>query len=377
MEASIPSDLIKALKQSRCVLFVGAGTSAGPGGLPSGTELTRKLAQAGELCNCQYMGGSKDCAGVGCCCRWPLQRMAQYYELTHGRQSLITFLKDTIEAVRDPLPTHRAIARLHTRFSAIVTTNYDQLLEEAFRREVNTECAPVIKDIDLPYVGNRPILIKMHGCISDPDSIVITEDDYMYKSFFVRRRLIASKLLGYLADQVVLFLGYSLEDSTFRNLFHDVAHSLGRHQVVAYAIQRSPTELERAYWEQHGVKILDCDALSFLQQVETELASDIDDLRILLESAANAFQRDGSLMKRNDMEAVKERLDVSAQSRDKRSASAERHALVSRPRYVVRIDIRYRGVRNHSSGTPDIRESSSTGKCCAFGQRPKSGIGCA
>ena len=236
--------------------------------------------------------------------------MAQYYELTHGRQSLITFLKDTIEAVRDPLPTHRAIARLHTRFSAIVTTNYDQLLEEAFRREVNTECAPVIKDIDLPYVGNRPILIKMHGCISDPDSIVITEDDYMYKSFFVRRRLIASKLLGYLADQVVLFLGYSLEDSTFRNLFHDVAHSLGRHQVVAYAIQRSPTELERAYWEQHGVKILDCDALSFLQQVETELASDIDDLRILLESAANAFQRDGSLMKRNDMEAVKERIEV-------------------------------------------------------------------
>lgn len=310
MEVSIPLNLMKALKGSRCVLFVGAGVSTGPGGLPSGTELVRKLAQDGGLCNCQHLGGTSDCTGVGCCCRWSLQRMAQYFELTYRRQSLVTFLNNAIGGMHEPLPTHKAIARLHTRFSAIVTTNYDKLLEEAFKREINLECAPVFEDKHLPYVENKPILIKMHGCISDPDSIVITEDDYTYKSFFARRPLVANKLRGYLADQVVLFLGYSLEDSTFRNLYHDVARSLGQHKIEAFAIQRSPTELETKYWEQHGVKILDCDALTFLQRVETELASDIDDLRVLLEGAVSAFHTDGSLIGEDDMEALRDKLDV-------------------------------------------------------------------
>jgi HEAT repeat protein len=310
LEVSIPLNLMKALKGSRCVLFVGAGVSAGPGGLPSGTELVRKLAQDGGLCSCQHLGGTSDCTGIGCCCRWSLQRMAQYFELTYTRQSLVAFLNNAIGGMHEPLPAHKAIARLHTRFSAIVTTNYDKLLEEAFKREINLECASVFEDKHLPYVENRPILIKMHGCISDPDSIVITEDDYTYKSFFARRPLVANKLLGYLADQVVLFLGYSLEDSTFRNLYHDVARSLGQHKIAAFAIQRSPTELETKYWEQHSVKILDCDALTFLQRVETELASDIDDLRVLLESAVSVFHTDGSLIGESNMEAIKDRLDV-------------------------------------------------------------------
>jgi HEAT repeat protein len=310
LEVSIPLNLMKALKGSRCVLFVGAGVSAGPGGLPSGTELVRKLAQDGGLCSCQHLGGTSDCTGIGCCCRWSLQRMAQYFELTYTRQSLVAFLNNAIGGMHEPLPAHKAIARLHTRFSAIVTTNYDKLLEEAFKREINLECASVFEDKHLPYVENRPILIKMHGCISDPDSIVITEDDYTYKSFFARRPLVANKLRGYLADQVVLFLGYSLEDSTFRNLYHDVARSLGQHKIAAFAIQRSPTELETKYWEQHGVRILDCDALTFLQRVETELASDIDDLRVLLENAVSVFHADGSLIGEDDMEALKDRLDV-------------------------------------------------------------------
>ncbi len=309
LDKAIPSVLLDALKASRCVLFIGAGVSAGPGGLPSGTELAHRLAQHGGLCNCQHLGGPSDCDGARCCCRWSLQRMAQYYELEHSEYALNSFLKDTIDAVREPLPTHKAIARLHTKFAAIVTTNYDQLLESAFK-EIGIELASVVVERDLPYVGNKSVLIKMHGCISNFDSIVITENDYVHSTFFTKRPLIANKLKGYLADHVVLFLGYSLEDDTFRSLYYDVARSLDQHKIPAFAVQRMPIHFEIEHWKRHNVTILDYDALAFLEQVETELTSDIDDLLALLERAVQAFQTKGDVLGKHDWEIVNERLDI-------------------------------------------------------------------
>jgi len=41
----IPRNLIEQIRRGNCVLFVGAGISMGEGGLPSGGQLARELAE--------------------------------------------------------------------------------------------------------------------------------------------------------------------------------------------------------------------------------------------------------------------------------------------------------------------------------------------
>ena len=57
---------------------------------------------------------------------------------------------------------------------AIVTTNYDQLLELIFK-----EYEPIIGQ---KVISGSNVLVgemfKIHGCISDPESLVFTEKDY-------------------------------------------------------------------------------------------------------------------------------------------------------------------------------------------------------
>ena len=54
---------------------------------------------------------------------------AQYYELEHGRSSLLSFVEEKIGRAKEPPACYRTIAALP--FRLILTTNYDTLLEEA------------------------------------------------------------------------------------------------------------------------------------------------------------------------------------------------------------------------------------------------------
>jgi HEAT repeat protein len=190
-----------------------------------------------------------------------------------------------------------------------VTTNYDRLLERAFD-EQNIRYTSVIRDTDLPYRNSRLLLIKLHGCISDLHSIKITEDDYRSESFREQQRFVVNKVRGQFVDRVILFLGYGLEDSTFRDLYHNVLGHLGSHKIRSYAVQLSPTELEIDYWDRHDVKILDCDALIFLEEIEEKLASDVEGMRKSLCNAVEAFRADGTLMEKDTLEEIKGKIDI-------------------------------------------------------------------
>ena len=99
---------------------------------------------------------------------------------------------------------------------AIVTTNYDQLLERVF-----PDYHPIIGDEiyceDFHAVGE---ILKIHGCISDPKSLVLTQQDY--DEFIRKKKYLSAKLLTYFIEHPLLFIGYSVTDRNIKGILSDI-----------------------------------------------------------------------------------------------------------------------------------------------------------
>ena len=107
----------------------------------------------------------------------------------------------------------------------ILTTNYDTFIEET----INEKDKKVLKK----YIGQKGLfrsesryceLYKIHGCVSDSNTIVITEKDY--EQYNKNSILITSKIVSNLLHSPIIFLGYSLTDLNVRNILKNFAEAL-------------------------------------------------------------------------------------------------------------------------------------------------------
>lgn len=100
----------------------------------------------------------------------------------------------------------------------VITTNWDLLLENLF---------PTYK----VYVGQSNLLFsnpqkiaeiyKIHGCSSEPKSLVLTQDDY--DEFKNKNAYLASKLLSIFLEHPVFFIGYSLSDENIASILGSIS----------------------------------------------------------------------------------------------------------------------------------------------------------
>lgn len=101
---------------------------------------------------------------------------------------------------------------------AIVTTNYDKVLETIFNEYSVTIGQQVIKSRDTLKIGQ---ILKIHGCVESSDEIVISSEDY--EEFNNKQRYLIAKLLTYFMEHPIIFLGYSISDPNIKNILSDVA----------------------------------------------------------------------------------------------------------------------------------------------------------
>lgn len=99
---------------------------------------------------------------------------------------------------------------------AIITTNYDQLLEPLFPDY------EVIVGQQILRKGYLSIgeIFKIHGCRSDPLSIIVTDDDY--EKFTTDQKYLSAKLLTYFVEHPLIFIGYKAEDPNIKSVLYDV-----------------------------------------------------------------------------------------------------------------------------------------------------------
>ena len=209
-------DIIKKIaeecKGGNIVFFLGSGISIGNDfqmGFPSGFMLSKILSK--DLLNREPFQNET------------LMQISQQiiWKNNGSRQPLESYLLNIfLNPNVMPLQTHQYLAELNTR---MITTNYDRLIEEAFRNS-NLKLSTIINDGDLIH-SEENILIKIHGCISQVQNCVITEEDYYrWMSFDTEmKNLVRAWLLMFR----IVFIGYSLGDINFRQLIVELRRKFG------------------------------------------------------------------------------------------------------------------------------------------------------
>lgn len=167
-----------------------------------------------------------------------LLALAQYQANARaGRNDINQQMIDAF--VRDAHPTsvHQILPRLP--IDTVWTTNYEQLLEEAYKsagRHVETKLT--IENLAQARKGRDVTIYKMHGCVTLPHQAVLTKQDY--EDYDATRRLFTDSLKGDFIEKTLLFLGFSFTDPNVERILAKVRGQLGQNQRSHYWITRRP-----------------------------------------------------------------------------------------------------------------------------------------
>jgi formylglycine-generating enzyme required for sulfatase activity len=262
-DLTIPHPLIEHLNRGDCVLFVGDALE----GPSQSARLAQELVDAANL---HAVCSLPQCSENGCCqkpgqCAVSLAQAAQQYESRNNHHALVEFVLRHLDAAPAG-PLLRAVAELPVRVK--VSTVYDDRLYEAMRQS-GRPTLHVIKDTDIPFDDPAQVqLIRLHGSVSDIESLLLTEDDQV--DLFARLPLVTRILQGHFASKTLLFIGYGLNDPHFKMLYRQVTGPIARYSRLAYAVQWPPDLLAAERWR-NKIAMIPVEPLAFLRQ----LAGDI------------------------------------------------------------------------------------------------------
>jgi hypothetical protein len=275
------NSLLRRIKGGKCTPFLGAGACAGF--IPLGSEIAREWAQE---------------HGYPLSDPWDLPRVAQFlaikYDPMFPKDEIVnrfqTVVPPDFDALGEP---HGVLADLP--LPIYITTNYDDFMTQALRsrhRDPSRELCrwnslvrdrPSVFDLGSSSEVNvaNPVVFHLHGHDEVPESLVLTEDDYLDFLVGVSRdaQIIPRRIEKALASTSLLFIGYSLADWDFRVLFRgligSLERSLGRIRV---AVQLAPQPPETGGIIQEQVQ----------QYLEDYLAQ--DDVRVYWGKASGFVQ---------------------------------------------------------------------------------------
>ena len=318
-----PKDLLNDLLSKKVVLFVGAGVSKGAELRDSWSIKSNMRASIDDIDE-----------------KWDtdlFSKIAQIYETQKGRQSLISFIKKQLSTVGiKPGSGHNLIANyaISGYFDNIITTNYDCLIEDAIKsiNARNIENGHSIRGYskitnDQNFIGineENIKVIKLHGCIDEGNSLIITDDDYSKFMMTIDglghfSRCVIMGYLSYLiASKTFIFIGYSLNDANFQYIYQKISSILDGHTPKGYAIIQRPSNMEENtyrnvivnYWKKKDIKVINTDDETFLNKLskvlcEKELERNVLIGSILCKMSTNSLD-DGHIQRalhiQNEME---------------------------------------------------------------------------
>ena len=224
-------NILKLIKKGKCTPFIGAGACAGI--LPMGRDIANKWSK-------EYNYPLKDSDD--------LPRVAQFVAIEQYDMLPKEEIIDQFEDVHPPDfsqvdEPHSALASLP--LSMYITTNYDNFMIQALK-QYNKEPArdfctwnKYLEDLGksdssfinyMQYSPNtvHPLVYHLHGYTNIPQSMVVTESDYLdFLIYMVKnwQALLPAVVRTALSASALLFVGYSLIDWDFRVLLRGIISS--------------------------------------------------------------------------------------------------------------------------------------------------------
>lgn len=182
-------------------------------------------------------------------------RMLAYYQddlpPTAPEEDLETLFRRVGALRRERFPNDPYKVLAEQPFSVYITANFSSLLTEALhaagkeprvelcRWNPDLEALPSIYDDEPDYLPSEqePLVFHLFGSSAEPDSLVITEDDYFDYLFGIatNKDLIPIPVRRALTDTGLLILGFELSSWSFRVLFRSLLSQEGRGRRKRYA----------------------------------------------------------------------------------------------------------------------------------------------
>lgn len=140
----------------------------------------------------------------------------------------VATIVEKLEVVEDKKEELEAFQGLKNKVMSVITTNYDTLIESQFSltKENTFIGQPQLFNPNSVELGE---LFKIHGCITEPDNIIISSDDYA--NFKENSKLFSAKLLTMISENPVVFIGYSLNDPNIQQILTDLVRCLSPEQI--------------------------------------------------------------------------------------------------------------------------------------------------
>jgi len=233
--------LAEEINKNRLIIFVGAGCSISAG-LPSWKEMIEDLLK-------KYSIPTEDTN---------LIRLASRLEREIG---VLKFREEVADRLRT---SYNVIPSIYdflvpVNINLFITTNYDHLLEDSFRKNGYSPIV-IVDDKDLPSINPiKKTIVKLHGDIDSPVSMVISSLDYAkYKT---KRRGFVEYLNTVMSQNSVLLLGTSFDDPRLKEVDDHILDLFGEYQKQSFIIFKRPEKEEALSEENFKIKLEDFKAL--------------------------------------------------------------------------------------------------------------------
>jgi hypothetical protein len=149
------------------------------------------------------------------------------------------------------------------RWKSLVTTNYDLLIEDAYKAHNNPiqRIVPFIRDQD--RVSERLSqsdalgLIKLHGCITavSDTSIPLILSTEQYVNYRTNRNRLFSQFKDQACERTVIFCGYSLADLNVRSILLEIDNEIASRPRY-YLVLKDADEYAEGYWGSKRVTVV-------------------------------------------------------------------------------------------------------------------------
>lgn len=230
-----------------------------------------------------------------------LSWISQFYEMRYSRPELIERLAQALSNKSPSLVVH-ALAQMN--FKYVITTNYDNLFEQALQaigkdpyknkgiykpNKTNPE-PELTADFSMNDISfQTPFIYKIHGDIEEvyknedapneqiytpkKDAIVLTDEDYIHFILRMGERdnldpgkninpvpASFTKVLAKPDDTTIVFIGYGLMDYNLRLLFKSALWKKDkRSQLRKWSVDRWPDDTIQSIFENYNITFIEKD----------------------------------------------------------------------------------------------------------------------
>jgi SIR2-like domain len=244
--------LLERIQGGKCTPFLGAGVNYNI--LPTGREIAERWAA-------DYRYPLRD--------NYDLTRVAQFVAIKRDdamwpKDKILRLFEEKVEQIdleaklTSPDNPMAVLAKLP--LPIYITTNYDDFMLQALKYRgkmpylelccwnsfVARKHKSVLKGKSrINPTKDTPIVFHLHGHKGIPESLVLTEDDYL--DFLVevskQQELLPPRIQEAVSSSSLLFIGYRLADMNFRVLFRGLVNSMpGALRYLSLAVQLPPDE---------------------------------------------------------------------------------------------------------------------------------------